>query len=180
MRRIKAARGATAHDEHMDARVQPAPRTFWTSVKQTPPLVAVTSPAIYSLIIPFALTDLWVSLYQAICFPIYGIERVQRRAYFKTDRAKLSYLNALEKFNCIYCSYVNGVIGFVREVAARTEQYWCPIKHQSDPIDPHERYAQFSGYGEGVDHVTRRDALRTALRKPPQPRTVTPAVRPLR
>ena len=64
-----------------------------------------------------------------MCFPIYGIERVQRRRYFAIDRHTLAYLNAIEKANCLYCSHANGVIAYVREVAARTEQYWCPIKH---------------------------------------------------
>lgn len=164
----------------MDALAKPQPRDLWTSLGRTPPLVAFTSPVIYSLIIPFALADLWVSLYQAICFPVYGIARVKRGDYHKVDRAKLPYLNGLEKLNCLYCSYVNGVIAFAREVAARSEQYWCPIKHEADPIDPHERYAQFSSFGEGVEHFARHGELRAALREPAQTRTVTPAVRPAR
>ena len=31
--------------------------------------------------------------------------------------------------NCIYRSYANGLCSYVTEVAARTEQHWCPIKH---------------------------------------------------
>lgn len=164
----------------MDALAKPQPRDLWTSLARTPPLVAITSPVIYSLVIPFAVVDLWVSLYQAICFRAYGIDQVTRRAYFKIDQVKLPYLNALEKFNCLYCSYVNGVIAFAREVAARTEQYWCPIKHEVDPVDPHQRYARFSPYGEGVGHRLRREELRVGLREPPPTRTVTPAVRPAR
>lgn len=164
----------------MDAFSSLRRRDLVVSLRATPPLVALTSPVIYSLIIPFALTDLWVSLYQAICFPVYGVEQVKRRAYFKIDRAKLPYLNALEKLNCLYCSYVNGVVGFVREVAARTEQYWCPIKHADAPIDPHHRYERFSAYGAAGEHAARRQELRAALRTPLATRTVTPAVRPSR
>jgi hypothetical protein len=59
---------------------------------------------------------------QWVCFPIYGISRVQRHRYFAIDRHKLAYLNVIEKANCVYCSYANGLIGYVREVTARTEQ----------------------------------------------------------
>src|ERR1700712_5037745 len=37
------------------------------------PLVVLTAPVIYSLLIPIALVDLWVMAYQAICFPVYRI-----------------------------------------------------------------------------------------------------------
>ena len=140
--------------------------------------MALTSPLIYSLVIPFALADLWVSLYQAVCFRVYRIEQVRRRAYFALDRARLPYLNAIEKLNCLYCSYVNGVIAFVREVAARTEQYWCPIKHDEAPAGAHERHEGFSRYGDAADLAVRREDLRAELRTPTPPRTVTQAVRP--
>jgi len=44
------------------------------------------------------------------------------------DRSKLHYLNALESLNCV-CCYANGLTAFVAEIAGRTEQHWCPIKH---------------------------------------------------
>lgn len=162
----------------MDAMVKPRPRDFVSSIRSTPPLVTLSAPIIYSLIIPFALLDLWVSLYQALCFPAFGIERVKRSPYFKLDRAKLPYLNAVEKLNCQFCAYANGVIGFVREVAARTEQYWCPIKHADAPIDPHTRYSDFSPYGEAFDYAVRQRPLRDALKPAPGERTITQAVRP--
>lgn len=158
-----------------------------SSLFNTRPLVALTSPIIYSLIVPFALADLWVSLYQAICFPVYRMRPVERAAFFRLDRAKLPYLNAIEKINCLYCSYINGVIGYVREVAARTEQYWCPIKHAEDPDTTHDRYAGFAAYGEAADLGARRKALRAALgdkqsisHPNAESRTITPAVRPAR
>lgn len=149
--------------------------SFW----RTPPLVALTSPLIYSLIIPFALADLRVSLYQVVCFPVYRIAQV-RRACFELDRARLPYLNAIEKVHCLYCSYVNGVIAFVREVAAHTEQYWRPIKHDEAPAGAHERYEGFSRFDDATDSAVRREELRTELRSPSAPRTVTQAVRPAR
>ena len=91
------------------------------------PLIILTAPVIYSLVVPIALFDIWVMAYQAICFPIYKIPKVRRRDYLVFDRHHLAYLNVIEKINCAYCSYCNGAIAFVREVASRTEVYWCPI-----------------------------------------------------
>ena len=85
-------------------------------------LSLLTAPVIYSLLLPLVMLDLWVTLYQWICFPIYGVARVPRRRYFALDRHKLAYLNGIEKVNCTFCSYANGLIAYVREVAARTEQ----------------------------------------------------------
>lgn len=112
------------------------------------PAVLLTAPLIYAGWIPFLLLDLFVTLYQAICFPVYGIPKAQRRDYLVFDREGLKYLNAIEKFNCFYCSYCNGVAAFAREVAARTEQYWCPIKHARRLRAPHERYPQFFDFGD--------------------------------
>ncbi|MEQ8861678.1 MAG: hypothetical protein RIC56_23805 [Pseudomonadales bacterium] len=97
---------------------------------------------------PFTLIDLWVTVYQQVCFRIYGIARVRRRDYLLFDRRLLGYLNAVEKANCVYCSYANGVVAYVREVAARTEQFWCPIKNARRPRDTHPREAAFFAYGD--------------------------------
>ena len=43
-----------------------------------------------------------------MCFPIYGIPRMRRSDDLVFDREDLHYLNAIEKFNCFYCSYGNG------------------------------------------------------------------------
>ena len=126
--------------------------------------VVVTAPVIYSLIVAFVVLDLWVSLYQAICFRVYGIPQVRRRDYLVFDRKSLAYLNAMEKLNCAYCSYANGVIAYVREVAARTEQYWCPIKQARRVIGTHARYAGFSEYGDAEHYRERLRALRKDLK----------------
>jgi hypothetical protein len=87
-------------------------------------LSLLTAPLTYSLLLPLVILDLWVTLYQSICFPIYGIARVPRRRYFTIDRHKLAYLNGIEKMNCTFCSYANGLIAYVREVAPDTTR-WC-------------------------------------------------------
>lgn len=112
-------------------------------------IVILTAPVIYTGWIPFLLLDLFVTIYQAACFPIYRIPKVRRGDYIVFDRADLPYLNLIEKFNCFYCSYGNGVAAYVREVAARTEQYWCPIKHARRIHDAHDRYPRFFEHGDG-------------------------------
>lgn len=129
------------------------------------PGVILTAPVIYSLILPFALLDLFVTIYQAICFPIYGIGKVRRRDHIVIDRHRLAYLNGLQKLNCLYCGYANGLISMVREVAARTEHYWCPIRHARSPADPHDHYPEFLDYGDGDAFRTQGRKLREDLRK---------------
>ena len=92
-------------------------------------LTILTAPVIYIGIVPFLLLDLFLVVYQAICFPVYGIPKVKRADYYIFDRGALKYLNLVERINCIYCSYGNGLFAYAREISARTEQHWCPIKH---------------------------------------------------
>ena len=129
------------------------------------PLVMLTSPVIYAGIVPFLVLDFFVSVFQAVCFPIYGIAKVRRADYLVFDRHHLAYLNALEKLNCAYCSYANGLIAYAREIAARTEQYWCPIKHARRVIGTHARYALFDDYGDAEGYQERLTKLRQALAK---------------
>jgi hypothetical protein len=117
-------------------------------IRDANPWIMLSAPVIYSLIVPIALVDLWVMAYQAICFPIYKIPKVRRRDYLVFDRHHLAYLNTLEKINCAYCSYANGAVAFVREVASRTEVYWCPIKHARRILGPHPHYQGFADFGD--------------------------------
>ena len=129
-----------------------------------------TAPLIYSLIVPLALIDAWASVYQAVCFRAYRVARVPRSRYVVLDRGRLAYLNGVEAMNCVFCEYANGVVAYVREIASRTEQYWCPIKHALRVSDPHERYARFVEYGDAEGYRARLEAFRNALREPvPKP-----------
>ncbi len=123
-------------------------------------LVVVTAPFIYACIVPFVLLDLFVSIYQAVCFPVYGIPKARRRDYMAIDRNKLRYLNALEGLNCTYCSYANGLLAYVVEIAARTEQHWCPIKHARRIRHPHDRYSHFLPYGDASAYRENIDKVR--------------------
>ncbi len=132
-----------------------------------------TAPAIYVGIVPFALLDLFLLFFQGICFPVYNVPKVRRADYVIFDRGRLRYLNLLERLNCVYCSYANGLLAYAAEVAARTEQHWCPIKHASRLRAPHSRYSHFVDYGdarsysEQVERVRDFVDLRSLTNKPP-------------
>jgi hypothetical protein len=126
---------------------------------------ALTSPLIYSIVVPIALLDLWITAYQRICFPIYGIARVRRSAYIVIDRHHLAYLNGIEKLNCVYCGYANGVLAYVREIAGRTEEYWCPIRHGKPVRAPHSHYREFVDFGDAEGYRRELPVLRKALKK---------------
>ncbi len=128
-------------------------------------LYIITAPVIYSLIIPFALLDLMVTIYQHICFRVYKIPLVKRSEYFSYDRTRLNYLNIIEKINCAYCSYGNGTIAYAREVASRTERFWCPIKHAQQIEGTHKYYSLFEEYGDGDNYKPNLSKHRTTLSK---------------
>ena len=123
----------------------------------------VTAPVIYSLIVPLILVDIRVSLYQEICFRAYGNFRVRRADYVVLDRQYLAYLNWIEAANCLFCAYANGLVGYVREISSRTEQYWCPINHALKVYDPHKRYHQFLEYGDADGCRARLASFRKQL-----------------
>ncbi|WP_137702935.1 hypothetical protein [Marimonas lutisalis] len=133
---------------------------LWEFLRATRPMVVLTAPVIYALIVPLVLLDLFVAIYQAVCFPVYGIPKVRRRDHVRIDRHKLQYLNGLQKLNCVYCGYANGVISWVREVAGRTEAYWCPIKHAGRMGAPHPHYPLFIDYGDAEAYADGLEASR--------------------
>lgn len=120
----------------------------WQYLRRAKLSYILSAPVIYSMIIPLALLDLGMTLYQHICFRVYDIPLVKRADYFVVDRHLLNYLNAIEKFNCIYCGYGNAVIAYAREITARTEQFWCPIKHAKRARGSHHRTSEFFEYGD--------------------------------
>ena len=148
--------------------------SLWSFLMAARPLPLLTAPVIYSLFVPLAVLDVWMTFYQVVCFPVYGIPKVRRRDYFVIDHQRLAYLNTIEKVHCMYCGYANGLIAYVREIAARTEQYWCPIKHAVPIAAPHARYHLFVDYGDAEGYRRELPSLRqsflgTRLDQPPAP-----------
>ena len=123
----------------------------------------VALPFMYGMIFPLLILDVSVVSYQAICFRLFKIPRVKRSDYIAMKRHRLGYLNILEKINCDYCGYANGLVAFTREIFARTEQYFCPVKHANRVIGAHERYEHFLRYGDAENFPEKLEALRQAL-----------------
>jgi hypothetical protein len=129
----------------------------------------VTGPIIYSLIIPLVILDTFVTIYQAVCFPVYRIAKVSRRYYIALDRQHLEYLNWFERFHCSYCAYANGLLAYASEISARTEQYFCPIKHARRLAGQHMRHERFLDYGDSADYHTQLEEFRRAMEQDVEP-----------
>jgi hypothetical protein len=91
----------------------------------------VSLPVIVSPLPFLILLDIVTEIYHHTCFPLYGIEKVNRQEYIRVfDRGRLEYLNWAEKLGCIYCGYANGLLVYLCQIAHRTEGYWCGIMHE--------------------------------------------------
>lgn len=124
-----------------------------------------TMPIIYGLAVPLLFLDLCISFYQLTCFPVYRISKVRRADYLVLDHQHLAYLNILEKMHCMYCSYAVGLLAYAREITARTEEYFCPIKHARKILSAHSRYERFLDYGEADNFQGKLEEIRTQLAK---------------
>lgn len=134
----------------------------------------LVAPVIYSGIVPLVLLDAFLVVYQAVCFPVYRIAKVKRADYVVLDRGDLPYLNVIEKINCAYCGYANGLFAQAREVAARTEQYFCPIKHARRILAAHDLYPGFFEYGDAESYRSGLERLRGALEPEPEETRLAP------
>lgn len=135
-------------------------KRLYSYITEAPLGHILTAPFIWLCLFPMLAVDASVSLYQAVCFPVYGIPRVKRQDYVVFDRRFLNYLNLIEKMNCAYCSYANGLFAYVGEIAARTEQFWCPIKHASRIRSLHSRYQKFIDYGDAETYRAKVQTVR--------------------
>lgn len=121
--------------------------------------IHLSGPFVNAMIIPIAFLDICLTIYQAICFRLWRIPRVSRSEFIVIDRHKLGYLNWAEKLNCIYCGYATGVFAYAVELTARTERFWCPIKHAARMAAPHAHYDAFIEFGDmdaWRDHPARK------------------------
>ncbi len=123
---------------------------LWQYLHSAPLPFILSAPIIYGMIVPLVFLDLTITIYQHVCFRIYSVPRVRRNDYLYIDRHYLPYLNLIEKINCVYCGYGNGLLEYSREIIARTEQFWCPIKHARRTPDPHHRTEKFFDYGDAA------------------------------
>ena len=140
-------------------------KNFFRWLVTNRPQNLITGPIIYAMILPLMMVDFFVSFYQWACFPVYGIAKVRRSDYIVFDRHSLGYLNFIEKFHCTYCEYGNGLMGYMGEILARTEEYFCPIKHAHKVLGTHKRYNRFLAYGDAADYEAKLEEFRVALGK---------------
>lgn len=106
----------------------------------------ISIPFIYGMFIPWILLDISLFIYQQTAFRLYSIPLVKRSEYILFDRKHLSYLNIIQKINCLYCSYMNGLFSYAVEVWWRTEKYWCPIKAARNKKWWHDWEEYFADY----------------------------------
>ncbi len=109
----------------------------------------VSAPFIYVMIFPLLILDISLEIYHRICFRLYRLPYVRRSNYIKIDRHKLTYLSWLEKLNCIYCGYANGLMQYAAVIAGETEKYWCGIMHKKYPnFIPPPHHKDFLPFGD--------------------------------
>lgn len=125
----------------------------------------LTSPLVYAMVIPAILLDMTLFIYQHVIFRIYGFKFVKRSDFIVFDRQYLRYLNCIEKLNCLYCSYFNGLMNYAAELAAKTELYFCPIKHAKKTLYRHRYSKEFLNYGEGEGYQERLAQIRENIDK---------------
>lgn len=109
----------------------------------------LSTPFIWGMLFPVIILNFFLEIYHHVAFPLYGIKLVDRTKYVKVDRHLLGRLSIMQKFNCVYCGYVNGFLAYAVEVAGETEKYWCGIKHNTDEsyVEP-AHHCNFEKYGK--------------------------------
>ena len=128
--------------------------------REVPLLHLLISPLIYAMIIPAVLFDIILFVFQQVIFRIYKFELIKRSDYMIFDHQYLGYLNPIEKLNCLYCSYFNGLMLYASAIAGRTELYFCPIKHAKKVVAQHKYYDAFLPYGDEEDYQKKLTELR--------------------
>ncbi len=132
---------------------------------EVPLLQFLAAPIIYGMVIPAILFDVLVFIYQQVVFRIFKVEFLKRSDYIVYDRHYLGYLNSIEKLNCVYCSYINGLMQYASAISARTEFYFCPIKHAKKIVYQHDHYHEYLMYGDEDMYHDKLQELRKKVQK---------------
>lgn len=142
----------TRHKENM--------KTLFVWFSETPILHFLSSPVVYMMVFPAMLLDVMLFIYTKVVSSVFKFTFPSRNKYVVFDRQYLGYLNSIEKINCMYCSYFNGLMAYSGAIASRTELYFCPIKHAKKIAYKHEYYDAFLGYGDGEKYQEKLKELR--------------------
>ncbi len=133
--------------------------------RDIPLLHLLASPLVYAMVIPAMLFDIVLFVYQQVVFRIFKFKFIKRSDYITFDRQYLGYLNPIEKLNCMYCSYFNGLMQYAAAIAGRTELYFCPIKHAKKVAYEHDYYDEFFRYGDEDEYQKKLETLRKKSQK---------------
>jgi len=125
---------------------------FFRYLQEAPLLHILSAPIVYMMILPALILDGLLFLYVQVIFHIYKFPKIKRSDYIVFDRQYLGYLNVIEKLNCMYCSYFNGLMNYSAAVASRSEFYFCPIKHAKKIAYTHEHYYDFLSYADAESY----------------------------
>ena len=134
--------------EEMKKRNKFYKKSVWDSIFSARVREVLSMPFIYMMIVPAIILDIFLFVYQNTALRLYKVPLVKRSEYIIFERRHLDYLNWIQKINCLYCSYVNGLFSYAVEVAGRTEKYWCPIKYASRKKWWHDWEEYFADYGD--------------------------------
>jgi len=138
---------------------------LWDWFGEIPLVQLLSAPVVYIMIVPAVLLDMMLFVYQNVVSRVFKIEFGKRSDYIVFDRQYLGYLNVVEKLNCLYCAYFNGLLQYASSIAARTEFYFCPIKHAKKIAYTHEYYHTFLMYGNGDAYQKKLKELRKEEKK---------------
>jgi len=136
---------------------------LWEWFSEIPLIQLLSAPVVYIMIVPAVVLDIMLFIYHYVVSRVFRIEFGKRSDYVVFDRQYLGYLNVVEKLNCLYCTYFNGLMQYASSIAARTELYFCPIKHAKKIAYKHEFYDTFLSYGDGDEYQKKLKKLRKDL-----------------
>lgn len=95
----------------------------------------LSAPFIYSMLLPLLILDVFLEIYHQISFRLYKLPIVNRKDYVYFNRGKMTKLTFLQKINCLYCSYANGLLSYAVKIASETEKYWCSIRYKDKDLE---------------------------------------------
>jgi len=133
---------------------------LWDWFREIPLIQLLSAPVVYMMIVPAVMLDMMLFVYQNVVSRVFKIKFGKRSDYIVFDRQYQRYLNVIEKLNCVYCAYFNGVMQYASAIAGRTELYFCPIKHAKKIAYTHEYYHAFLPYGDGDEYQKKLKELR--------------------
>jgi len=152
--------GYVTFEKEVLARQKENMKNLLTWFGEVPLLHFLAAPIIYGMILPAILFDVLLFVFQQVAFRIFKFTFIKRSDYMHFDHQYLGYLNPIEKLNCLYCSYFNGLMLYASAIAGRTELFFCPIKHAKKVLSQHNYYDEFLSYGDEEEYQKKLKELR--------------------